>query len=133
MISRVWLHPSRIHAVPLNDGDDLDDWPSNEISPRGLTVMFAGQVNSRVENQVMAYIKQTSEEEAQGTVGKVYEAAKKRVGHIANIIRVMSLDGNSLQGSIQFYTGLMKSDNALTAAQREMLATVVSNVNMCYY
>ncbi len=81
----------------------------------------------------MAYIKQIKHEEAQGSVRLAYEAAVKRVGEIANIIRVMSLDGNSLQASMQLYTGLMKSPNALTAAQREMLATVVSNVNACYY
>ena len=34
---------------------------------------------------------------------------------------------------MQFYTSLMKTENALTAAQREMLAAVVSNVNDCYY
>jgi len=28
---------------------------------------------------------------------------------------------------------LMKSDNALPAKQREMLAAVVSNINDCYY
>lgn len=81
----------------------------------------------------MAYVKQITRKEAQGSVKTVYEAAVKRAGGIANIIRVMSLDGGSLQASIHFYTGLMKSENALTARQREMLATVVSNVNSCYY
>ena len=81
----------------------------------------------------MAYIKQIPQKEAQGSVRKVYDAAVRRAGGIANILRVMSLDGNSLLASMQFYTGLMKSQNSLTARQREMLATVVSNVNACYY
>jgi len=34
---------------------------------------------------------------------------------------------------MQFYVSLMKRPNALDAARREMLATVVSNVNDCYY
>ena len=54
-------------------------------------------------------------------------------GGIANIIRVMSEDGRSLQASMQFYVALMKSPNALTPARREMLAAVVSNANDCYY
>ena len=52
---------------------------------------------------------------------------------MANIIKVMSLDGRSVQGSMQFYVTLMKTENALDAARREMLATVVSNINECYY
>ena len=52
---------------------------------------------------------------------------------MANIIRVMSLDGRSTQASMQFYVSLMKSSNALDPARREMLAAVVSNINECYY
>jgi len=66
-------------------------------------------------------------------VASVYEAARQRAGNIANILRVMSGDGRSLQGSIQFYVALMKSPNALSPARREMLAAVVSNANDCYY
>ena len=34
---------------------------------------------------------------------------------------------------MQFYVGLMKSENALSGARKEMLASVVSNLNDCYY
>jgi hypothetical protein len=81
----------------------------------------------------MAYVHQVAEGDAHGVVASVYEAARQRAGGIANIIRVMSGDARSLQASIQFYIALMKSPNALTPAQREMLATVVSNANDCYY
>jgi len=37
------------------------------------------------------------------------------------------------QGSMGLYTSLMKRENALSPARREMLATVVSNINCCYY
>ena len=59
--------------------------------------------------------------------------ARSRAGGIANIIRVMSLDGRSTAGSMQFYVSIMKSPNALSPARREMLAAVVSNINDCYY
>ena len=81
----------------------------------------------------MAFIKQVSDDEATGILQRVYEAARGRSGVVANIIRVMSRDGRAVQGSMQFYTSLMKTDNALTASRREMLAAVVSNINECYY
>lgn len=81
----------------------------------------------------MVYIAIKNEAEASGTLGKIYEAARSRTGRVANIIRVMSLDAGIAQASMQFYTRLMKTKNALTGAQREMLAAVVSNVNDCYY
>ena len=81
----------------------------------------------------MAFIKQVSDDEATGVLQRVYEAARGRSGGVANIIRVMSRDGRSVQGSMQFYTSLMKTDNALSVSRREMLAAVVSNINECYY
>jgi alkylhydroperoxidase family enzyme len=81
----------------------------------------------------MAYICQIDEAEAEGVLKRVYDAAIARVGGVANIIKVMSLDARSTQGAIQFYTSVMKSENALSSARREMLAAVVSNINDCYY
>jgi alkylhydroperoxidase family enzyme len=81
----------------------------------------------------MPYVKQIAENMATGPLARVYEAARERAGGVANIVKVMSGDARSLQGSMQFYVALMKSPNALSAARREMLATVVSNANDCYY
>lgn len=81
----------------------------------------------------MAYVRQIGDDEATGALEPVYKAAKGRAGSVANIIRVMSLDGRSAAGSMGFYVSLMKAANGLSAARREMLATVVSNVNDCYY
>jgi alkylhydroperoxidase family enzyme len=81
----------------------------------------------------MAYIRQIAESDATGPLAAVYEAAVKRAGRIANIIRVMSRDGASAAASMQFYVSLMKSPTGLSPARREMLAAVVSNVNECYY
>ncbi len=81
----------------------------------------------------MAFIKQISDDEATVVLQRVYEAARGRSGGVANIIRVMSRDGRSVQGSMQLYMSVMKADNALSASRREMLAAVVSNINECYY
>lgn len=81
----------------------------------------------------MAYIEPIDEDRATGALKAVYDAAKARAGGVANIIQVMSLDARSTEASIRLYTSLMKSPNSLSAARREMLAAVVSNVNGCYY
>ena len=81
----------------------------------------------------MAYIEQISETEASGEIGQIYEVAQKRAGGVANILKVMSLDAATLKTSMQFYISLMKSQNALSNARKEMLAAVVSNANDCYY
>jgi uncharacterized peroxidase-related enzyme len=81
----------------------------------------------------MAFIEQISEEQATGEIAQIYATAQKRAGGVANILKVMSLDPATLRTSMQFYLSLMKSKNALSNARKEMLATVVSNVNDCYY
>ena len=45
----------------------------------------------------------------------------------------MSRDAATAQLSIQFYVGLMQASNSLSRTRKEMLATVVSNINDCYY
>ena len=81
----------------------------------------------------MAHIHPIDEAQATGTIKKIYDDAMSRAGYIANIIKVTSLDDATCLRSIQFYVALMKGDNALDAADREMLATVVSNANGCFY
>ena len=81
----------------------------------------------------MAYIQQVNQDEACGTLKRIYDEARVRAGGVANIIKVQSLDPLSNQRSIQFYVSLMKSHNSLRAEVREMLAVVVSNANGCFY
>jgi alkylhydroperoxidase family enzyme len=81
----------------------------------------------------MAYIAQVPEEEAEGPLAGIYGAARTRAGGVAQIIKVMSREPEALEGSMTFYLKLMKSSNGLSAARREMLAAVVSNINDCYY
>ncbi len=81
----------------------------------------------------MAHIRQIQEDEATGLLGKVYAGGAARAGKVANIIKVMSRNARALQASMQFYVTLMKGESPLTAARRELLAAVVSNVNGCHY
>lgn len=81
----------------------------------------------------MAFIRQIPDDEAEGVLKRVYTAAIARAGAVAGIIRVMSLDGHAVQGSMGFYISIMKRQSALSPSRREMLATVTSCVNDCYY
>lgn len=83
--------------------------------------------------RVVSYIEQIAPAEADGLLNQIYTAATKRAGGVANIIQLMSLDAESCQASMAFYIKLMKTGDVLSRADREMLATVVSCVNDCYY
>ena len=81
----------------------------------------------------MAYLAQVPESEAEGVLADVYRQARTRAGVVAHVIKAMSQEPEVLEGSMEFYVRLMKSANGLSAARRELLAAVVSNINDCYY
>lgn len=81
----------------------------------------------------MAYIKITSERDAEGTLARVYKAARQRTGRLFNIYRVQSASPKALQGCMGLYKIVMHGDSPLTRAQREMLGVVVSKANGCHY
>jgi len=81
----------------------------------------------------MAWIKTVSDEEATGELKQEYEEAVRRAGCIYNILRLQSLNARSLHASIELYKTVMFGQSGLSRAEREMLATVVSQVNDCFY
>lgn len=81
----------------------------------------------------MAFINQVEESDATGRLKQIYDSAIQRAGSVAKIIKLMSLDPAVVDASMRFYLTLMKSPNALEPATKEMLATVVSNANDCFY
>ena len=82
----------------------------------------------------MAWIHQVPLEEATGQLKKIYDSGIERVGEVANIIRIMSLRPRPLGMMMDFYVHTMLGpSSALSRAEREMLATVTSEVNSCFY
>lgn len=81
----------------------------------------------------MPWIRQISEQDADGKLAEIYQAAKKRAGYVANILKLQGLNATILQASIDLYIAIMHAPAALSRARREMLATVVSRANGCYY
>lgn len=81
----------------------------------------------------MAYIRTLSDDEAEGRLARSFEAARKRAGGVAHVVRTMSSNPEVLDASIALYRAVMHGPSPLTRAQREMLATVVSRANECHY
>jgi alkylhydroperoxidase family enzyme len=81
----------------------------------------------------MPWIKQISIQEATGLLKAQFDAALKRAGRVWHIVHIMSLNPKAMRDSIAFYSTVMMGESPLTRVQREMLATVVSFENHCYY
>ena len=82
----------------------------------------------------MAWIELIAPEKATGLLKHLYAAAIKRVGRVYNVIQLQSRRPAVLRASTQLYVEVMHSpDSPLSRAQREMIATVVSRANECFY
>jgi uncharacterized peroxidase-related enzyme len=81
----------------------------------------------------MAWIKVIEPPEATGELKQEYDAAVQRVGKVFNILKVQSLNPAALVASMHLYRATMFGPSGLSRAEREMLATVVSWANHCFY
>ena len=81
----------------------------------------------------MAWIKTVEPAEASGRLKAEYDRAVRRAGKVFNILKVQSLNPSVLGASMGLYLAAMHGPSRLTRAEREMLATVVSWANHCFY
>ncbi len=81
----------------------------------------------------MSYIDIVQAEDADGILKNEYEKGIKRSGKVFNILKIMSRSPAALRDSMRMYLTIMYGKSDLSRAQREMLATVVSQVNQCHY
>ncbi len=81
----------------------------------------------------MPHIRLIDPEDAEGLLAEQYEAAVERAGKVFNIVRSMSLNPAVLSRSMELYKAIMFGPSGLTRQERELLATVVSAANECYY
>ena len=81
----------------------------------------------------MAFINTVDEQQADGLLARIYDAARKRAGRVFNILRIQSQNPAALQGMLDLYVATVRGESPLTRAQREMLAVVVSKTNGCHY
>ena len=82
----------------------------------------------------MPWIRTVDPSEAEGLLARLYGAAMKRAGRVYNIIRCQSPRPPILRASTNLYMEVMHGkESPLSRARREMIATVVSQLNACHY
>ena len=81
----------------------------------------------------MAHLDLVDPDDADGLLAAEYEAAVRRAGKVFNIVRSMSLRPAVLRQSMEMYRAIMFGPSTLSRQERELLATVVSAANECYY
>ncbi|MFC7371935.1 carboxymuconolactone decarboxylase family protein [Fictibacillus iocasae] len=77
-----------------------------------------------------SYINIIENDKATGLLKQMYE---EHGGEMANILKVHSLNPQSLRAHLDFYKVLMFKSSPLSRKTREMIATVVSSTNECFY
>ncbi len=82
----------------------------------------------------MPFIATIAPERAEGLLRRIYAAAIARAGKVFAVIRIQSQQPRVLEASTELYLRVMHGrDEPLTRAQRELLASYVSQVNGCEY
>jgi hypothetical protein len=81
----------------------------------------------------MAHVRQVRDDEATGLLRRIYDEAVARAGKVFGILRVQSLNPAVLDACMGMYKTVMCGPSPLSRARREMLATVVSRANDCFY
>ncbi|QFT90546.1 hypothetical protein FIU87_18030 [Bacillus sp. THAF10] len=77
-----------------------------------------------------ARIKIVEPKDAEGKLKELYD---KFNGQLANILKVHSLNPKSLESHYEYYKVIMFGKSPLPRVTREMIATVVSSENECFY
>ena len=81
----------------------------------------------------MAWIATIEPQDATGSLRAEYDKAERRAGRVFNILKVQSLNPGALRASMDLYLVAMFGASGLSRVEREMLATVVSWANRCFY
>ena len=81
----------------------------------------------------MAWIQVIDEASATGELKSFYEGTRARVGRVPNIVKLSSLRPEAMRSASALFQSVMYGKPALSRAQREMVAIVVSQLNGCHY
>lgn len=80
----------------------------------------------------MPWIAWIDERDADGRLKQLYERYGGRRG-IDHILKIHSLNPESLDAHHRYYAHLMRGPSGLSRAERELIAVVVSTLNECFY
>lgn len=96
-------------------------------------IVTRDRVRTKERGGAMAWVRTVQETQADGYVKGVYEGLVKQRGWIPNIVRSTTIRPELTRAWMGLFTTLLFGPSELARAQREMIATVVSVANRCYY
>lgn len=64
---------------------------------------------------------------------KYFAVCQEKLGMVPNVLRSYAIAPARLRSFIAMYNDLMQSESGLSKLEREMIATVVSSENKCFY
>lgn len=88
---------------------------------------------SRFPERRVAWIETVDEGDARDELAEAYALVAGRSGNVANILKVQSLHPSALRNHEILYRSVMFEWGALSRAERESIAVVVSATNGCRY
>jgi uncharacterized peroxidase-related enzyme len=81
----------------------------------------------------MSWIDEVEVSEADGRLAEIYQELIAKRGKVSNILKVHSLNPDSMGNHLDLYMTLMFGKSGLSRAEREAIAVVVSAENDCAY
>ncbi len=81
----------------------------------------------------MARINVIQYDAAEGELKTVYDDLITKRGQLSEVLKIQSLHPSSIKSHTAFYMDIMFNKSALSRAEKEMIAVVVSVVNGCMY
>lgn len=81
----------------------------------------------------MPWIKQIDENNAEGNLKEVYDNLTSNRGKVSNIMKVHSLDPETMKNHLDMYMSIMFNSSSIDREERELIAVVVSALNSCAY
>jgi uncharacterized peroxidase-related enzyme len=107
--------------------------PAKNDAGRGRWAAAARPVGGGGYDRAMPHIRLIEPDDADGLLKQEYDAAVERADKVFNIVKAMSLRPEVLKQSMEMYRAIMFGPSGLTRAERELLATVTSQINQCHY
>ena len=81
----------------------------------------------------MAWIDTINERDADGSLKDQYAKLKDSRNGVDNILKIHSLNPESLDAHVQLYKTIMYGKSPIRRVNREMIAVLVSSINQCHY
>jgi len=81
----------------------------------------------------MAWIDTINERDADGSLKDQYAKLKDSRSGVDNILKIHSLNPESLDAHVQLYKTIMYGKSPIRRVNREMIAVLVSSINQCHY